>query len=72
MYERRAVGNGHMRDIELVDVESIEEANKSLRDDVSKHKMLLGLDREYTLTRMTRKSLLILYQKYALIRRHFL
>ena len=27
-----AVGNGHMRDIELVDVESIEEANKSLRD----------------------------------------
>ena len=110
VYERRAVGNGHMRDIELVDVESIEEANKSLRDDVSKHKMLLGLDREYTftynrdngictgmmltqemsyislilmngrsgcfrrdiLTRMTRKSLLILYQKYALIRRHFL
>ena len=39
-----------MRDIELVDVESIEEANKSLRDDVSKHKMLLGLDREYTFT----------------------
>lgn len=112
VYERRAVGNGHMRDIELVDVESIEEANKSLRDDVSKHKMLLGLDREYTftynrdngifsmyrydvdsrdvyislilmngrrgcfrrdiLTRMIRKSLLILYQKYALIRRHFL
>lgn len=28
VYERRAVGNGHMRDIELVDVESIEEANK--------------------------------------------
>lgn len=50
VYERRAVGNGHMRDIELVDVESIEEANKSLRDDVSKHKMLLGLDREYTFT----------------------
>ena len=43
-------GKGHMRDIELVDVESIEEANKSLRDDVSKHKMLLGLDREYTFT----------------------
>ena len=50
VYERRAVGIGHMRDIELVDVESIEEANKSLRDDVSKHKMLLGLDREYTFT----------------------
>ena len=50
VYERRAVGNGHMRDIELVDVESIEETNKSLRDDVAKHKILLGLDREYTFT----------------------
>ena len=50
VYPQRGVGNGHMRDIELVDVESIEDANKSLRDDVSKHKMLLGLDREYTFT----------------------
>ncbi len=44
------IGNGHMRDVELVDVDSIEEANNSLRDDVSKHKILLGLDREYTFT----------------------
>ena len=36
VYEQRGAGNGHMRDIEIVDVESIEEANKSLRDDVSK------------------------------------
>ena len=50
VYQQRGAGNGHMRDIEIVDVESIEEANKSLRDDVSKHKMLLGLDREYTFT----------------------
>lgn len=55
VYPQRGVGNGHMRDIELVDielvdVESIEDANKSLRDDVSKHKILLGLDREYTFT----------------------
>lgn len=50
VYQQRGAGNGHMRDIELVDVESIEDANKSLRDDVSKHKMLLGLDREYTFT----------------------
>lgn len=50
VYQQRGAGNGHMRDIELVDVESIEDANKSLRDDVSKHKILLGLDREYTFT----------------------
>lgn len=50
LYERRGVGNGHMRDVELVDVDSMEEANNSLRDDVAKHKILLGLDREYTFT----------------------
>lgn len=50
VYQQRGAGNGHMRDIELVDVESIEEANRNLRDDISKHKMLLGLDREYTFT----------------------
>lgn len=50
VYQQRGAGNEHMRDIELVDVESIEETNKSLRDDVTKHKMLLGLDREYTFT----------------------
>lgn len=50
VYQQHGAGNEHMRDIELVDVESIEETNKSLRDDVTKHKMLLGLDREYTFT----------------------
>lgn len=50
VYERRGVGNGHMRDVELIDMDSMEEANNSLRDDVAKHKILLGLDREYTFT----------------------
>lgn len=50
IYAQRGVGNGNNMDIELVDVESMEDTNKSLRDDVSKHKILLGLDREYTFT----------------------
>lgn len=50
LFENKGMNNNHIIDIEMVDIESIEATNKSLRDDVSKHKLLLGLAREYTFT----------------------
>lgn len=62
VYAQRGVGNGSNMDVELVDVESIEETNKLLRDDVSKHRMLLGLDREYTFTYSRDNNIFSMYR----------
>ena len=49
-------------DIEMIDIEAIENANLSLKDDVNKHKMLLGLAREYTFTYNRDTNLFSMYR----------
>lgn len=62
MFPQKGINNSGMVDVEMIDIEAIENVNGSLRDDVSKHKALLGLAREYTFTYNRENNIFSMYR----------
>lgn len=62
MFPQKGTNNSGFVDVEMVDVETIEAVNNGLRDDVSKHKILLGLAKEYTFSYNREDNIFSMYR----------